>query len=191
MGGSPRTGDGHPPIPPETPTYDVFVSLAMVAAVTSRIRVGTNVYNIGLRHPFIVARAVASLDVLSNGRLDFGIGASWLAEEWEAVEIDFENRGRRIDETIDVCRRLWSEDAVEHQGRVLRLPSGGLQPQTRPAAPSAPSSWAATHPAAPASGGDGRRLLVPLNYPLESTPATLRAIEASSAGQRANQAPPP
>jgi len=74
------------------------------------------VYNIGLRHPFAVARAVVTLDVLSRGRFEFGIGASWLRAEWDAVGLDFASRGRRVDEAVEVCQRLWSEDVIEHHG---------------------------------------------------------------------------
>jgi probable F420-dependent oxidoreductase len=117
MGGSPHDGQDHPPIPPNIPVYDPLVYLAFLAARTERIRFGTQVYNIGLRHPFSTARAAATLDVVSGGRLDFGIGASWLRAEWDAVGLDFDSRGARVDESIDVCRRLWSEDTIEHHGR--------------------------------------------------------------------------
>jgi alkanesulfonate monooxygenase SsuD/methylene tetrahydromethanopterin reductase-like flavin-dependent oxidoreductase (luciferase family) len=74
------------------------------------------VYNIGLRHTLAVARAVATLDVLSRGRFEFGIGASWLRAEWDAVGLDFASRGRRVDEAVAVCQRLWSEEVIEHHG---------------------------------------------------------------------------
>jgi probable F420-dependent oxidoreductase len=116
MSGSPETGHDEPPIPSSMPSFDVFVSLGAIAASTTTLRLGTNVYNIGLRHPFVTARAIATLDVLSGGRVEFGIGSSWLAEEWEATGLDFATRGRRVDEAIEVCRRLWSEDVIEHHG---------------------------------------------------------------------------
>jgi probable F420-dependent oxidoreductase len=116
MSGSPHTGHATPPIPPSMPAYDVWVSLALVAASTSTIRLGTHVYNIGLRHPFVTARAVATLDVFSGGRVEFGIGASWLEEEWDAMQLDFASRGRRVDEAIEICQLLWSEDVVEYHG---------------------------------------------------------------------------
>ena len=116
MPGSPYAGDSHPPIRPDLPVYDPFAYLAFLAARTRRIRLGTHVYNIGLRHPFVTARAAATLDVLSEGRLELGVGASWLAAEWDATGLDFGTRGRRVDEAIDVCRRLWSESVVEHHG---------------------------------------------------------------------------
>ena len=75
--GSPHRGADHPPIPPDVPIFDAFGVLSHLAARTERIRLGTHVYNIGLRHPFITARAATTVDVLSGGRLELGIGASW------------------------------------------------------------------------------------------------------------------
>ena len=90
--------------------------LGAIGAVTERIRLGTNVYNIGLRHPFVTARGAATVDIVSDGRFVFGIGASWLAAEWQAVGLDFATRGARVDESIAICRRLWTEPVVEHAG---------------------------------------------------------------------------
>ena len=115
--GSPHHGSDHPPIPSDVPMFDVFAVLSHLAARTERIRLGTHVYNIGLRHPFVTARAAVTVDALSGGRLNLGIGASWLREEWDAVGLDFDGRGPRLDEAIDVCRRLWADDVVEHRGR--------------------------------------------------------------------------
>ena len=68
MGGSPHAGQDHPPIPPELPVFDALMYLAFLAARTERIRFGTQVFNIGLRHPFVTARAAATLDHVSGGR---------------------------------------------------------------------------------------------------------------------------
>jgi probable F420-dependent oxidoreductase len=127
--GSPAPGRAHPPIDPRTPTFDPFVLLAAVAAAAPHIRVGTNVYNIGLRHPFVTARAAATLDVVSAGRLIFGIGASWLEAEWRALELDFATRGARIDEIIAICRRLWTDDVVEHHGKFFRFGPVHFEPK--------------------------------------------------------------
>jgi probable F420-dependent oxidoreductase len=135
MSGSPETGHDEPPIPSSMPAFDVFVSLSAIAATTTDLRLGTNVYNIGLRHPFVTARAVATLDVLSKGRVELGVGSSWLAEEWQAAGLDFATRGRRVDEAIEVCRRLWSDDVIEHHGEffdfqpVMFNPKPVQQPQ--------------------------------------------------------------
>jgi probable F420-dependent oxidoreductase len=113
---SPFGEDEHPPVPPSTPVFDAFAYLGFVAGRTSRVLLGTHVYNLGLRHPFISARAVQTLDIVSGGRALFGIGASWLESEWDAVGLDFHTRGRRVDEAVQVCKRLWTEEVVEHHG---------------------------------------------------------------------------
>src|SRR6476620_8171486 len=100
MSRSPRDGEEHPPIPPTAPVYDAFTYLAFLAGRFPNIRLGTHVYNLGLRHPFVAARAVQTLDVVSGGRCEFGIGASWLEEEWVAAGLDFRTRGRRVDEAL-------------------------------------------------------------------------------------------
>jgi probable F420-dependent oxidoreductase len=116
MSRSPHPGETHPPVPPETPIFDAFAYLAFLAGRTERVRLGTHVYNVGLRHPFVAARAVQTLDIVSDGRVEFGVGASWLEEEWIAAELDFSSRGRRVDEAIEVCRRLWTEPEVSYHG---------------------------------------------------------------------------
>jgi len=116
MSNSPHPGHDHPPIPSNVPVFDCFAYLSYLAGRTERVRLGTHVYNLALRHPFVAARAVQTLDVVSRGRLELGIGASWLAEEWQAAGLDFHTRGRRLDEALDVCTRLWSEEVVEHHG---------------------------------------------------------------------------
>lgn len=134
MSGSPIAGESHPPIPPETPVYDAFVMLAAIAAKTQHLRLGTNVYNIGLRHPFVTARAIATLDIISGGRVEFGVGASWLAEEWDAVGLDFSSRGRRVDEAIDICRRLWTQPVIEHRGAAFDFGPVVFEPKPSQAA---------------------------------------------------------
>src|SRR5256714_10889599 len=113
---SPPPGEDPPPVPPSTPVFDVFAYLSFLAGRTSRVRLATHVYNLGLRHPFIGARAVQTLDIVSGGRALFGIGASWLESEWDAVGLDFHTRGRRVDEAIAVCKHLWTEETIEHHG---------------------------------------------------------------------------
>lgn len=127
--GSPHHGAEHPPIPAHVPVFDVFAYLAHLAAVTERITLGTSVYNIGLRHPFVTARAATTVDVLSGGRLALGIGSSWLREEWEAVGLDFDTRGARVDEAIEVCRRLWTEETIEHHGRCFDFAPVAFEPK--------------------------------------------------------------
>jgi probable F420-dependent oxidoreductase len=113
---SPHPGEDLPPVPPSTPVFDAFTYLGFLAGRTSRIRLGTNVYLMGLRHPFQAARSVQTLDLLSGGRAEIGIGAGWLRQEWSAAGLDPRTRGRRLDECLAVCKRLWTEDVVEHHG---------------------------------------------------------------------------
>src|SRR5437764_5823702 len=113
---SPHPGESHPPVPPTTPVFDAFAMLAYLAGRTTRVRLATYVYNLALRHPFVGARAVQTLDIVSGGRAEVGLGAGWLESEWKAAGLDFATRGRRLDEAIVVCQRLWSEEVVEHHG---------------------------------------------------------------------------
>lgn len=129
MSRSPTPGDDHPPVPATVPVFDAFAYLAFMAARAPNIRLGTHVYNLGLRHPFVAARAVTTLDVVSGGRFEFGIGASWLEEEWRAVGLDFATRGRRIDEAIAVCKRLWTEPEIEHHGEFFAFDAVGFEPK--------------------------------------------------------------
>jgi probable F420-dependent oxidoreductase len=180
MSGSPHTGHAEPPIPSNTPAFDALLSLAAIAAITKDLRLGTNVYNIGLRHPFVTARAIATLDVLSGGRVEFGIGSSWLEEEWDATGLDFATRGRRVDETIEICRRLWSEDVVEHHGEFFDFEPVMFNP--KPLQQPQPSLLV---------GGDGaaakrRAALVgdawlPMNHALEDLPAAMAQINEQRA----------
>jgi probable F420-dependent oxidoreductase len=127
--GSPHEGSDHPPIPPTVPIFDALGVLCHLAAKTERIQLGTHVYNIGLRHPFVTARAATTVDVLSGGRLQLGIGASWLRAEWDAVGLDFDTRGARVDETIEVCRKLWADQVIEHHGRFFDFGPVAFEPK--------------------------------------------------------------
>jgi probable F420-dependent oxidoreductase len=116
MSGSPFGGAEHPPIPPDAPVVDCFGYLSYLAGKTSRVRLGTHVYLLGLRHPFVAARAIQTLDIASGGRAEVGVGAGWLESEWRAAGLDPRTRGARLDEAIAVCKRLWTDDVVEHHG---------------------------------------------------------------------------
>lgn len=129
MSRSPHPGESHPPVPPETPIFDAFAYLSFLAGRTERVRLGTHVYNIGLRHPFVAARAVQTLDIVSGGRVEFGVGASWLEEEWIAAELDFASRGRRVDEAIEICRRLWTEPSVSFHGEHFHFDGVVFEPK--------------------------------------------------------------
>jgi len=116
VAGSPFAGADHPPVPSNAPVYDCFGYLNYLAGVTSRVRLGSHVYLLGLRHPFVSARAIQTLDLVSGGRAEIGVGAGWLLSEWTATGMDPRTRGRRLDEAIEICKRLWSDDVIEHHG---------------------------------------------------------------------------
>jgi probable F420-dependent oxidoreductase len=103
--------------------------LSSIAAVTSTLRLGTWVYVLPLRHPFVAARAFQTLDVLSNGRAEAGFGAGWLRGEFAAAGIDFAARGGRMDECLDICQRLWSQAKVEHSGQHFDFPPVAFEPK--------------------------------------------------------------
>ena len=176
MGGSPHHGHDHPPIPPQTPVFDAMGYLSFLAGQTQNIRFGTQVYNIGLRHPFVSARAAATLDIVSGGRFDFGIGASWLREEWDATGLDFDTRGARVDEALEVCRALWTEPVISHHGRFFDF--GEVMFEPKPVQPGGPPIHV---------GGDGKAALcrvarygdgwLPMNHSLDMLPASLRGLQ--------------
>jgi len=182
--GSPHAGSDHPPIPSNVPIYDVFAVLGMLAARTERINLGTNVYNIGLRHPFMTARAATTVDVFSSGRMLLGIGSSWLKAEWDAIGLDFSTRGRRVDEAIDVCRHLWTDEVIEHHGEFFDFGPTNFEPKPVRA------GGVALH-----IGGDGaaafRRAAtvgagwMPMNHSLEEMPGSIARIKelAADAGR--------
>jgi probable F420-dependent oxidoreductase len=175
MTGSPVHGDEHPPIPPQTPVFDALNYISYLAGRTTTIRFGTYVYNIGLRHPFISARAAATVDIVSDGRFDFGIGASWLRSEWEAVGLDFDTRGARVNEALQVCRALWTEPTVEHHGRFFDFDAVMFEP--KPVTPHGPPLHI---------GGDARVTLrrvaqygdgwIPMNHSLEQLSQSLQIL---------------
>jgi probable F420-dependent oxidoreductase len=125
------TESGQPPVNPNTPLFDVWVSLSNIAQATSTIRLATNVYVLPLRHPIEVARSVVTLDRLSNGRVTMGIGVGWLEDEFTAVGRSFHDRGKRTDVMIPLLRRLWTDDVIEHHDEHFDIPPIKFQPKPR------------------------------------------------------------
>jgi probable F420-dependent oxidoreductase len=99
---------GRFPTAPDGPWLEPLTVLSAMAAVTSRVRLATGVLIAPLRPAAVLAKTVATLDVLSGGRLDLGVGTGWQSEEYDAVGLDFTARGQRLDDTIRACRALWS-----------------------------------------------------------------------------------
>jgi probable F420-dependent oxidoreductase len=107
------------PSPTDTPIADPFTTLAYAAACTSTIRLATGVCLVPEHNPLILAKTVATVDRLSGGRFIFGVGVGWLAEEFAALGVPFEHRGRRTREYIDVMRELWNRRSSSHQGEFV------------------------------------------------------------------------
>jgi probable F420-dependent oxidoreductase len=127
----PYREDGKPPWPPTIPYLDAFTALTWAGAVTRTVRLGTSVLVLPLRPPLIVAKAVATLDHLTDGRLLLGVGAGWLKEEFDLLGQSFENRGRRMKEAIRVLKACWGADPVHFEGEYYRLPPFGMDPKPR------------------------------------------------------------
>ncbi len=113
----PYSPDGSLRWQPPAPWPDPWVSIGAMAAATTRLRFFTNVYVLPMRHPFHVAKAVGTAALLSKDRVALGVGMGWMKEEFELLGHDFHNRGRRADEMIEVIRKLWRGEMVEHHGR--------------------------------------------------------------------------
>lgn len=103
--------------------------LAAAAAVTQRIRLGTSVLLPAVRHPAVVAKTVATLDFISNGRVTVGVGFGSRENDFAAVEIPFDGRGSRATECVQLMKRLWTEDNVTHKGRFYNVQNLTLGPK--------------------------------------------------------------
>jgi probable F420-dependent oxidoreductase len=108
--GRPETGGvegGKQPTGPDGHWLEPLTTLSVLCGMTSRVRLGTNILIAALRRPVVLAKAAATLDVLSGGRLDLGVGIGWQREEYEAAGLDFGARGQQLDLTLEVCQTLW------------------------------------------------------------------------------------
>ena len=113
---------GGPDLPKEYwHTHDLFVALAMAAAATTRLKIGSGICLIIERDPITTAKEVASLDMLSNGRLLFGIGGGWNAEEMENHGTDFKARWKIMRERIAAMKQIWTQDAAEYHGTYVNF----------------------------------------------------------------------
>src|SRR5262245_2563381 len=122
------------------PTLDSLGALGYVAALTRRVRIGPCVYLLALRQPTIVAKQIASLDLLSRGRVVFGVGVGGeFPKEFEACGIPHRERGARVDEGIAVCRALWARSPASFTGRFTRFTDAALE--AKPAQPGGPPIW--------------------------------------------------
>ena len=125
----PYSPDGRLPAPAQYGILEPLTTLAYLASCTSSLRLGTGICLLAQRNPVYLAKEVASVDWLSGGRVEFGIGVGWLAEEYGVVDVPWEGRGARTDEYLEVIRKLWTDDVAEHHGELYDLPPCRLDPK--------------------------------------------------------------
>src|SRR5262245_59118152 len=127
--------DDYPPMPGQQwpsafeSVADPLVSLAFVAGLTSRIRLGTSVLVMPYYTPVMLAKQLAMLDRVSGGRLDVGLGVGWSRDEYDAVGVPFEKRGRRSDEFLACLKAIWTEEPVEFHGEFYQVPRAFVRPR--------------------------------------------------------------
>ena len=120
MSGSASTSSCRASEFPRSPLfYDPVVTLSYVAAVTERVRLGTTVLVLPMRHPLPLAKELATLHNLSGGRLILGAGVGWLEPEFAALGVPFKERGRRMDEGIAMMRAVWTQDPVTFEAKYI------------------------------------------------------------------------
>jgi probable F420-dependent oxidoreductase len=126
----PYTADGRFLVPPDAPFHDPLLTLAYVAALTTRIRLATGIFVVPLRNAFATAKAIATLDQLSHGRVIFGVGIGWLKEEFEAVGMKFEDRALRTREYLELMIELWSKSDPLYEGKTVSTRGMKFMPKT-------------------------------------------------------------
>jgi probable F420-dependent oxidoreductase len=125
----PYSADGRFPAPLDVPFHDPMLALAFAAGITSKIRLATGIFVVPLRNPITTAKAVASLDVLSNGRVIFGVGIGWFAEEFAVTGATFKDRALRTREYIEMMKALWTQDDPVYEGKSFSLKGVRFNPK--------------------------------------------------------------
>jgi probable F420-dependent oxidoreductase len=123
------------PYPPSANFWDPVLTLTWAAAATRRVRLGTSVLVLPMRHPLPLAKELATLQNLSNGRLILGAGVGWLEAEFDALGVPFKERGRRMDEGIAMMRAVWSQDPVSFDAKWIPAKIEAMRSQPLPVAP--------------------------------------------------------
>jgi probable F420-dependent oxidoreductase len=132
--GRPESGGvegGKQPTGPDGHWLEPLTTLSVLCGMTSRVRLCTNILIAALRRPVVLAKAAATLDVLSGGRLDLGVGIGWQREEYEASGLDFGSRGRQLDLTLEVCHTLWREPSAKVDLDGLAFEAVHMMPKPR------------------------------------------------------------
>lgn len=116
-------------VDPAFPILEAVGTLTAIAARTARVRLGTGVLVLPLRNPTVAAKALATLDVISRGRLILGVAAGWYAREFDAVGVPFRHRGRLFERNLEILTRLWTEDRVTCEVDEFRLRDAVMRPR--------------------------------------------------------------
>jgi probable F420-dependent oxidoreductase len=124
----PYSADGKMNHEPDEPTPDVWTSFAAMAAVTTKLQFTPGIYLLPLRNPIEVAKVAGTCALISNNRVAVGFGVGWQKEEFDAMGVDFQTRGRRTDEMIEVMRKLWRGGVVSHHGKFFQFSDIQMQP---------------------------------------------------------------
>src|SRR5579859_1754131 len=130
--GKPEVGGragGKQPTGPDGHWLEPMTTLSVIAGMTTRVRLGTNILIAALRRPVVLAKTTATLDVLSGGRLDLGVGVGWQREEYEAAGLGFADRGRLLNHTIEVCQLLWREQTASYKSDELHFEAIHMMPK--------------------------------------------------------------
>lgn len=125
----PYAADGLLPTPSNMGMFEPWTTLSFLAGITSTVRLGTGICLVPQRNPVYLAKEVATVDWLSGGRVDLGIGVGWLAEEFAALDANFADRGARTDAYIEVMRTLWCDEVSEYHGEHYDLPPSRCHPK--------------------------------------------------------------
>jgi probable F420-dependent oxidoreductase len=133
------TAGGRQPTGPDGNWLDPLVTLTAIAATTTRIRLQTGVLLAALRRPVVLAKQLATMDVLSGGRVDLGVGVGWQREEYEAAGLSFEGRGRLLDHTLEVCDALWTQRRAVYRSPELSF--DGIHQMPKPLQPGGIPVW--------------------------------------------------
>ena len=129
LGANPlRPGGWSGPYTYQTPFHEVFVLFGYLAGLTSKLGLVAGVLILPQRQTALVAKQAAAIDVLSGGRLRLGVGLGWNQVEYASLNEDFHNRGKRVEEQVELLRRLWTEPLVDFKGRWHTIPDAGLNP---------------------------------------------------------------
>ena len=127
----------------KTYQLECYVALGHLAAVTKKVRLGTGITILPIRHPLQTARAVTTIDNLSNGRFDLIYGVGSIPDEYDVMGVDFKTRGAMLDEWLDILDKLWSEGEPSHDGRFMQFRPIGFEP--KPVQKPRPPVYAGSH----------------------------------------------